>query len=745
MTAAQTIDFQPLLPAGYVVLLAILAMGLLVFVATRLPQSVSPRVRSGLTALRALFFAALILLLLNPGRLVRFRPEAEKAAAVWMVDRSKSMAVEDVASKSRLAAASAIVTSHLTEATETLTHRAFLFDARAHEVTVRSFATGQPKGASTDIPSSLESMFRAIPANVRVPAVFLISDGIQTAETDLKRALVMTSARRTRIYPVAVGGDVAASDLSVRAQGGRKVSFVGHPANIGAAVSHKVVSPRRIDVRLVKRGVGSEVVQRRSIEVAGTGRQVVSFQVTNDQPGYYRYAVETDVLDGELDQQNNRDETELVTLKEKLKVLLIEGNPYWETKYIVQLLQKDESIDIKAIFMLARGRAFQIGQMGEATAEEKAQLVFPATIEELERYNVVILGQDVECFVTPEHARLIESFLYDHGGAVLFARGRPYGGEFPELAKLEPVEWGAALGEERRHLTPTDLGLRLAMFQFDLEEPLDATMKSLPRVSPRYEVARLRSFADVLTHTACGPGETPTPVLVARKMGKGIATTVNAEGLWRWDFVPPRLEAYRGVYPTLWGQLIRWMALRSDFLPGQNVSFHSSGAVFRPGQFIRFTVAQRFQGDRALKPTIEIRRGAELVQTLVPGRSRSHQNVWHTMCSLDDPGQYEAQLRDGDEPVEHGAITLAVKPRASETGELNADPDYLETLALQTGGQLLEPDEIAGVLRDLGLSQRPEVRERKQWRLAWDWWWFLLTAALLATAEWTWRRRLGLI
>jgi len=753
-----TIDFRPVVPAGYVALLGVAAAALVAYISAKAPRSVGAADKVGLFVLRALFFGSLLMLLLNPGRLSRYQPEEEKPAVVWMVDRSKSMAVEDADGRSRLAAASRIAEQHVADRAEgRLTHKVFLFDSRVREVAPSGLDSAAPRSAATNIPGALEDMFRAIPPGVRVPAVFLLSDGIQTVEANRRRALVMASSRRTRIYPVLVGGDVAARDVAVHVLGGRKVSFVGHPVNINVELSHKSLKPRAITVRLLRAAQGRKaprVVAGKQVETTGTGARTLSFEVKNDKPGFYRYVIETDPLDGEFNRQNNRDQTDVITLNEKIRVLLVEGNPYWETKYLVQLLQKDPSINIKAIFMLARGRAFEVGEIDEAAAqdgkEKNEALSFPETIEELRKYNLVILGQDVRFLIGPRHAALLENFLYDHGGALLFARGKPFSGEFPQLARLEPVVWSDRLTGLSGRLMPTELGLRLPLFQYDLKEPLPETMRRLPKVSPRHQVRRLKSFSEVLAQTTTDTGDQPVPALIVRKMGQGVVATVNAEGLWRWDFMPPRLKQYRRVYPTFWGQLIRWMALRSDFLPGQDISFRSSGVIFRPGQLIQFTVAQRFRGRRLLKPVIRIFRMNEaggrtkVVQTLVPGRSRSHANIWHAMCFLEQPGSYEARLFDGEKLHEKMTLALTVKPRANETSELSADPAYLQTIARQTGGRLLAANEIGEVIRGLELGQAPAARERKRWRLGWDSPLFLLGAAACAALEWTWRRRRGL-
>lgn len=740
------IEFQPVVGRGALLAVAVAGVALVVWQALRMPGRVSRWVRLGMAVPRLAVLGALVLLLANPGRVVEQPPLERRPVVAWMVDHSRSMSVEDVEGRARLRAALELALSGSTPGeVARLDHRLFGFAER-----VRPLARAQADGLSadghgTDLPGAIEEVLRQIPAGAELGGLVVLSDGIQTAETDPARSVMLAGVRACPVYPVPLGGPVEVPDVSVRVGGGRLVSFVGHPAAIPVTLGSQVVPPREVELRLVETTdpQAPTVVDRRRVKLEGTTTETVTFSVTRDKAGGSRYRVETDVLEGELNRQNNTDTAEVVTLEEKIRILLVEGNPYWETKYLVQLLRKDDSIDIKAIFLLAPDRAFEVGEVDRD--EGAAALVFPETIEELQEYNLVILGQDVRFLVDAPQAALLERYLYDFGGAVLFARGKPCSGQFPQLQRLEPVVWGESLNEGGYRVEPTEPGRALPLFSFGLDEPLEDTMKVLPAVTPRHHVARLKSFSEVLAVSSPGPGAPPVPALVVRKMGQGIVASVNAEGIWRWDFMPPRLERYRGVYPTFWGQLIRWIALRSDFLPGQEVSLRASGAVFRPDELIRFAVARRFSASGDFRPGIRISRDGRTVSTLVPQPSRDRDNVWYAMTGFGEPGAYRAELLDGGRPSTQVQVSFAVKPRALETEHLSADPGYLEALAERTGGRVLAASEVAGLVDGLEDRQVESMQPRRRWTRLWDTWWLLVLTVALAGAEWTWRRRRGMV
>ena len=81
-------------------------------------------------------------------------------------------------------------------------------------------------------------------------------------------------------------------------------------------------------------------------------------------------------------------------------------------------------MDVHSVHRLSDERYFRIDS-GEAAPTETSQAIFPETLEELARYDLVIFGKNIDAFLTPSRLDALRSYVRDQGGAVLFARGKP--------------------------------------------------------------------------------------------------------------------------------------------------------------------------------------------------------------------------------------------------------------------------------------------------------------------------------
>ena len=68
-----------------------------------------------------------------------------------------------------------------------------------------------------------------------------------------------------------------------------------------------------------------------------------------------------------------------------------------------------------------------------------------------------------------------------------------------------------------------------------------------------------------------------------RRFGRGTVATVNADGLWRWDF-RPEVREQGAVYQQFWVQLMSWCATWSEFRPGEDYAVRLRGGVGEPGR-----------------------------------------------------------------------------------------------------------------------------------------------------------------
>jgi len=75
-------------------------------------------------------------------------------------------------------------------------------------------------------------------------------------------------------------------------------------------------------------------------------------------------------------------------------------------------------MDVQSVHRLSNDRYFRIDS-GDSNNAETAHPVFPATLDELSRYDLIVFGKNIDPFLTPARAEALRAFVRDRGRAVL--------------------------------------------------------------------------------------------------------------------------------------------------------------------------------------------------------------------------------------------------------------------------------------------------------------------------------------
>jgi hypothetical protein len=747
------LTFEPLLPARYVLLIAVLAAPALAWCGWRSSAAAPRGRRLWLAALRVVASLAAIALLLNPGRMVHDESQAGRPVVAVLLDASASMAVPDAGGETRLAAARRSARKLAGRLPEDCDLRFLAFDAQARAIEAADLERLEPVGTGTDLAAAVEGALDRYGRSLEAAVIF--SDGIQVAAADPLAAARRARAAQVALLPAALGGRVEPPDVAVTAPGGRRTAFLGQQLRIDAEVSARNIPPLALGVELLQDG---QALERKELSLTAGSVRRVSFEVAARTPGFQIYQIRVASFPGEVDRANNSCTVGAVVIDAKMRVLLLEGNPSWDSKFLVQALRADPHVELRSIFRLAQGRFFCVESASGKYYSGGENTAFPATRAALEAYDLVILGRNVEYFISPEQAALLRAFVAERGGGLILARGKPYAGELAELAELEPVAWAQPTSGEAR-LVPTERGNALPFFQPVSGGDFAALSPQLPAIMGGQGVERVKPFCDVLARAqrvagaapAARPvgdkaaGEEAPPAIVVRRFGMGTVCLVNAEGLWKWAFLPPAKKELAEFYPHFWGQLLRWVAGNGDFLPGQDFLFRSSAAVVAPGQPFRLTIAARQDQLENYRPRILIKRGAADVQELAPGASAGEAAAWSAACALDAPGEYRAVLVNNTGRPATMEIPLTVTARRGESDELSADPALLARMAAASDGQAGGAEAAAEFLTRRLAERSARTEGQHRFQPLWDRAAVLLLIALAMGAEWALRRRGGLL
>jgi len=730
---------NPLLPIQNVFLIVGALAGLGAFLAWRSTAVCSRRVRLGITTLRTAGLALLVIPFLNPGYLVVPPKESDTEWAV-LVDTSSSMATKDADNGSRLDTALALARS-VGEPAKVRDKKIALYSFDG--ATVRPAQEKETPGDSpTDIAGATAALIsRYSSGSPALEGVLVLSDGRQVAATHQDAAVLPSRSTQAPIFAVALGGPVVNPDLAVRTGRRLYTVFKGQELNVNALASASNTEPRTADLHLDD-AAGKEL-QKQTVRLP-KGEEATSIFSLKDLPaGYHEYRIETDPMENEKNLTNNRARFGVQVLDETIRVLLVEGNPYWDTKFIAQLLQRERNYAFELVYRLSAERFFSLATTDRSVDLAMAQRsAFPDNPEELSRYDLIVLGRSVEGFLDDAKARLLVDWV-KNGGALVMARGKPVTTDIAALDPLYPMNWDAPVNTEFRW-RPTSVGEEAGLFGADLPGRDGGIWQKMPLLQEARSGSDLKPFSQVLLEGVAmqGQRESRFPLIVSRRVGEGQVVTINCDDLWRWDFFPSFPEASQ-LYRDFWLQLFNWVVSYSDFLPGRDYALKVSHQSIEVGKPVRVRVMRRPASQDKSEPKLVITRDGREVMSITPSVNPANPDQWDAVFPFPEAGLYAVKLQTGEanDPL-HTTVAALAPP--GESSELSADPAYLRELAEQTGGKLLASNQLEKLFEERKIAPR-EADGTAEWKSTWDTWTWLLPMLGCFAAEWLLRRRNGLI
>ena len=710
--------------------------------------AVLPRSRRVLfLALRCLGVLAISVLLFNPGKWIR---PAEESIAPWLVllDRSASMAQAD---------GDGTRASH----SEKLAERAIAAAKKADvPIRIQPFARGLepkveaisdlpvPSGDGTELHGSLKRLLdESAATGGNFAGILALSDGRQTellTPAESEALALRLRSHATKFHAVAIGSGAPLVDLVVRATRPTVTVFKSQELRIPFVIESQGLSPQKPEIRLLDES-GTEIAKV-SVETISGKPTFAVFEIDAPESSS-RFTIETSVLPGEMIPGNNHAAVNVRVLSSKTRVFLAEGAPYWDSKFLAQLLRQQTQMDVRSVHRLSEERYFRIDS-GSDDNEESATAIFPETLEELSRYDLIVFGKNADAFLTPTRLEALRTYVRDRGGAVLFARGKPVTGSLPGLDALEPVTWSAPSSDEFRFRPAAD-GEAAGLFGEALPPAGASLWNQLPMLKDARRISMVKPFTRVLANGVPDGRDAASaefPALLVRRYGQGVTGLVNGDGLWKWDFYPEAREL-GNMYEDFWIQLIQWMASYSEFLPGQDFSLRVPSQRGLAGEPVAVSIS--FRGtDNAPNPILLVTspdgKTSELQPAAFPDPG-GHPN-WRASFTPDSPGAWKLSIAD---PREHAPpvpeVIFTVPSALSEDDNLSPDSAFIEALAVSTGGSLVSPEKYDSFLENAFTPVAPTSRSTGAvWQASWLKWPLAIFLAIPFALEWFLRRRQGL-
>ena len=730
---------NPILPVEQLVLLFLLLAAVAIWSAWRSSQQCRTSLRWTLLALRLAALTTLLAIALNPGWWKVFRTEEPSEWAV-LLDSSASMATRDAGGSTRWTQATRI--AGRLGATKDQALQFFHFDSELHTVaSPKELGADACRGPQTDIVGALARLVeRYHSSGKRLAGIVVLTDGRQVPPRPLADVAMEIRASRSPVYPVVMGEALKTIDLAVSTRRQQYIAFQGQPFTVNARL--KCAGLENIQPKVTLLDQAGTALAERQVAIGRQAELEIPFEIKAAPAGYTTYRLRVEAWPGESMTANNTTTFAAYALRDTMRILLVEGTPYWDSKFIAQLLQRQRNVNLSLIYRLTQERYFS--QMDtNLLSTNQAWRVLPDSAEALARYDLIVAGKGFEYFLNRENLAALKEFLRDWGGGLIFTRGKPYAGEQPELEPLEPVSWGPEWSQSFVW-QPTLTGEESGLFSEGLPGRSDPVWARLPELSHAWQATRPKLFAQVLAEgvSQAGGRTNRVPVVVSQRFGKGQVVVVNSDDLWQWDFFP-KFAGASDLYRDFWLHLITWAVVYAEFLPGHDWALHLSDHVTDAGQPVRVRVASRRPKPEE-KPVVRVWRDAQRVSeipvTAVPDKAGEYEGV----LSLAQPGMYrlEAGLGLSSQPLVYE--TLTIQPPPAEGDDLSPDREWLAGLASATEGRIVSESELPRLFQPPPVTEESLALENARWISGWDRGPWLLLAVALFASEWVMRRRNGL-
>jgi hypothetical protein len=480
----------------------------------------------------------------------------------------------------------------------------------------------------------------------------------------------------------------------------------------------------------------------------------------------------------------------LRVVDQPVRVLLLEGKPYWDTKFLVRTLSMDQSIELVTVVQLAEGRLLErkiprlAAPTGKASgthaadggtnekaddnptknadaektpAAEDSNTAKPEspdqwTIEtdagkflsdaqSLASYQIVILGRSAEIFLTDDSLIKLKKWLSEGEGSLVCFRGSPSSQIGQRLGDLMPLRW-TPTAETRFHVQLTGAGqaLRWLPAGADGVDPL-ADLPSLATVA-RPESAK--ALAVVLATGASGAGGEAAPVISYQPVGNGRVVAIEGAGMWRWAFLPPEKQQTAEIYASLWRSLVRWLAANMGLLPSQHLALKTDKVAFSSDENVSANLLVRQSSGDA--PQVELSGPALDHPRLTACVPRgNYPGQYYVSWGRLPEGHYSARVAGIEKNEVSGIVDFDVQGNLTERLDVRAQPNLMKFLAVQSGGAVLDSVDPALLARHVEQHLSQSRPTRTAHTTAWDRWWVLLGAFGLWAAAWSYRRHSGLV
>lgn len=298
-------------------------------------------------------------------------------------------------------------------------------------VPVQFTSTGRMTNIERAIRRSIESV-----GNAPVSGIVVLSDGGFNAGASVEETAKVARERRIPIHTIGIGDPSEPRNVRVVELTAPETAFQKDPVAITTRLSAEGLDGEMLRVELLERiGDGSDegsVVETKNVEI-GLGGELptMTFERRPAVTGRYVYTLRAATLPGESISDDNARQVSVNVIDSRTRVLLVSGMPSWEYRFVATLLERDATFDLSCWLQSADQAAVRDG----TTVIDH----LPETPEELFAYDAIVLMDVNPKELSEEWSRMVDTWVVEHGGGLLYTAARPHTPAFMREPALKPL------------------------------------------------------------------------------------------------------------------------------------------------------------------------------------------------------------------------------------------------------------------------------------------------------------------
>ncbi len=710
--------------------------------------------RCFLFALRVTAFALLILLLLQP-QLQFHQSETQKNSVAVLLDNSKSMSIQTFPSE----------TPRIDAVRKTLEANREFLDSLNNDFQVDTYLVSDrleawpgvgdlsgyhPRAPNTDLGQVLKELTRQYQEK-SLKSLLLFSDGadLTQAEEAISGELMQTlAAFEAPIHTFQAGSNDAFKDLAIDTLDTADFGFVHQPIRVAVTLSASAMGDKNVPLVLKE---DNNILVSKVVELRGDRRDYqVEMEFTPRELGKRVYTLSVPLFAGESIQSNNRRSFQVNVIRDRIRVLHLNGRPSWDSRFLREVLVNNPKVDLLSFFILRT-----LGDDVAASTTELSLIPFPSNLlfsDYLNSFDLIIFQNfRFESFIDKKLLSNLKKYVQEGGSFMMIGGELSFAGGGYKRTPIEDIlpvnlrdNAPMYLYEDFKPQLTRDL-IRHPILRLEKDAAANRKIwKSLPTLNgvnlglvPKPGSHVLASF------NKSGPSPASHPLLVAQRMGKGRSLVLATDSSWNWNFLRVGEGGSGRYYQRLWNNLLAWLTGDSET---QLLQLETDRERYREEEpvFLKFKVLKENYQPAAEHPVT-------LTITTVSGESKTHDLA--TDGNGDGGFQYvpvqegfytaraETKLKDRTLKKE---LRFGVFAETAEFDRPRVNEWLLKKIAAVTGGvhTVLDANTDLSALK----FDNPEfrVKTRSKTLSLWDNWWSYGLILGFLMLDWWIRRKSGL-